>query len=229
MMRFNSFLATAVALIPGALLATALSCTAANATLVLTSGNVGGVTDQNVLFQNVVGDNTMSLTTDTNSSPRNRITFTSNENLTGTSSSGQARILDSAANGFNLLGWHMANPSLGFTANVFNIIDGTATLANITVVTNDQTETFHNVAISTHGDNFFTLQSGSGEIIESVSIAALNGGLFDEVKQERLGGLGLVTTAVPEPSTWAMMLLGFAGVGFVAYRRKTQGTALRLV
>jgi hypothetical protein len=28
-------------------------------------------------------------------------------------------------------------------------------------------------------------------------------------------------TAVPEPSTWAMMLLGFAGVGFMAYRRRT--------
>ena len=35
-------------------------------------------------------------------------------------------------------------------------------------------------------------------------------------------------TAVPEPSTWAMMLLGFAGVGFMAYRRKGQGT-FRLV
>ncbi len=29
--------------------------------------------------------------------------------------------------------------------------------------------------------------------------------------------------AVPEPSTWAMMILGFMGVGFVAYRRKAQG------
>ena len=28
--------------------------------------------------------------------------------------------------------------------------------------------------------------------------------------------------AVPEPSTWAMMILGFAGVGFMAYRRKNQ-------
>ena len=27
-------------------------------------------------------------------------------------------------------------------------------------------------------------------------------------------------TAVPEASTWAMMVLGFLGVGFVAYRRK---------
>jgi hypothetical protein len=30
------------------------------------------------------------------------------------------------------------------------------------------------------------------------------------------------TSAVPEPSTWAMMLLGFAGLGFMAYRRKQQ-------
>jgi hypothetical protein len=28
--------------------------------------------------------------------------------------------------------------------------------------------------------------------------------------------------AVPEPSTWAMMLLGFAGIGFIGYRRKSK-------
>ena len=28
--------------------------------------------------------------------------------------------------------------------------------------------------------------------------------------------------AVPEPSTWAMMLLGFAGIGVLAYRRKSK-------
>lgn len=33
--------------------------------------------------------------------------------------------------------------------------------------------------------------------------------------------------AVPEPSTWAMMILGFMGVGFIAYRRKS-GPALRI-
>ena len=35
-------------------------------------------------------------------------------------------------------------------------------------------------------------------------------------------------SAVPEPSTWAMMILGFAGVGFMAYRRRNQ-VSLRLV
>jgi hypothetical protein len=37
-----------------------------------------------------------------------------------------------------------------------------------------------------------------------------------------------ITAAVPEPSTWAMMLLGFCGLGFMAYRRKQNGSALRL-
>jgi hypothetical protein len=36
-----------------------------------------------------------------------------------------------------------------------------------------------------------------------------------------------LTAAVPEASTWAMMILGFFGVGFMAYRRKSQGS-LRL-
>jgi len=31
-----------------------------------------------------------------------------------------------------------------------------------------------------------------------------------------------VTSGVPEPATWAMMILGFAGVGFMAYRRKSK-------
>jgi hypothetical protein len=36
------------------------------------------------------------------------------------------------------------------------------------------------------------------------------------------GGVGALASAVPEPSTWAMMMLGFAGVGFMAYRRKSK-------
>jgi hypothetical protein len=33
----------------------------------------------------------------------------------------------------------------------------------------------------------------------------------------------LGAAAVPEPSTWAMLILGFAGIGFMAYRRKSEG------
>jgi hypothetical protein len=37
-----------------------------------------------------------------------------------------------------------------------------------------------------------------------------------------------VTAAVTEPSTWVMMILGFCGLGFMAYPRKQNGPALRL-
>jgi hypothetical protein len=39
----------------------------------------------------------------------------------------------------------------------------------------------------------------------------------------------LQVAAVPEASTWAMMILGFFGVGFMAYRRKGARPQLRLV
>jgi PEP-CTERM motif len=37
--------------------------------------------------------------------------------------------------------------------------------------------------------------------------------------------MDLTSSVIPEPSTWAMMLLGFAGLGFVGYRNARQGTA----
>jgi len=44
-----------------------------------------------------------------------------------------------------------------------------------------------------------------------------------------IGGVftfGTITvTAVPEASTWAMMILGFIGVGFMAWRQKAKGQA----
>jgi hypothetical protein len=37
---------------------------------------------------------------------------------------------------------------------------------------------------------------------------------------------GDTVDAVPEPSTWAMMILGFAGIGLMAYRRKSKPTMM---
>lgn len=44
------------------------------------------------------------------------------------------------------------------------------------------------------------------------------------------GGLDVIqVAAIPEASTWAMMILGFFGIGLVAYRRRSQGLAFRIV
>jgi hypothetical protein len=55
----------------------------------------------------------------------------------------------------------------------------------------------------------------------------LNGSLgFSSVCGNCVADGNLTISAVPEPSTWAMMILGFASVGFMAYRQRRRGDAL---
>jgi len=77
--------------------------------------------------------------------------------------------------------------------------------------------------------------SGNGTAVESnlsnfKVLATLGGNIpVNEVIDDGFGGNTIsgfaVFTAVapvPEPATWAMMLFGFAGIGFLAYRRNTR-------
>ena len=43
---------------------------------------------------------------------------------------------------------------------------------------------------------------------------------------ERLGFADIAFRPIPEPSTWTMMLLGFAGLGFVGYRTSRKAAAI---
>jgi len=45
-------------------------------------------------------------------------------------------------------------------------------------------------------------------------------------EDRQLGDVSIQVSAVPEPSTWAMLILGFAGVGFMAYRRKSRPASI---
>jgi hypothetical protein len=45
--------------------------------------------------------------------------------------------------------------------------------------------------------------------------------MIDFLPASPIPAIELTTAAaVPEPSTWAMMLIGFVGIGFTAYRRR---------
>lgn len=46
--------------------------------------------------------------------------------------------------------------------------------------------------------------------------------LFDDNLGDNTGGVSLAVAAVPEPSTWMLMLLGFGAVGFAMRRSKDQ-------
>jgi hypothetical protein len=43
------------------------------------------------------------------------------------------------------------------------------------------------------------------------------------------GSATYATTAVPEPSTWAMMFIGFAGLGYAAFRRTVKNRTVAAI
>jgi hypothetical protein len=80
----------------------------------------------------------------------------------------------------------------------------------------------------TAGDDFKVISADEGITFDPASIQVdglAPGFLWRFAYDPNSGSYNLVTvsgtpTAAPEPSTWAMMLLGFAGLGFAGYRRR---------
>jgi hypothetical protein len=70
------------------------------------------------------------------------------------------------------------------------------------------------------GGDYIQIYSISGGNISSTP----NGSNIDSFTINSISAPTLAS-AVPEPSTWAMMLLGFAGIGFMAYRRQAKRSA----
>lgn len=77
----------------------------------------------------------------------------------------------------------------------------------------------------------FTADAGAiafnlgGESQSGPIVYVLNDSILNPVGYPNQTGstiISLNVSAVPEPATWAMMLLGFAGVGFLAYRRNSK-------
>jgi PEP-CTERM motif len=69
------------------------------------------------------------------------------------------------------------------------------------------------IAPGTQSDQFFFANANTASVF-TLSLENTN------------GATASVVEGVPEPSTWAMMILGFAGIGFMAYRRRN--TAMRV-
>jgi hypothetical protein len=185
----------------------------AGATIVISTGNAGGP-HENVQYQNAVSAG-FSLSTSTNMGTG--VTFTGSEQLQSFSG-GQARISGSDGN-LTFLSWTLTNPNLGYLSGDFKVNpshDGGAT--SVTIAATDQFNTvFTCSACAIPSSGFFNVQASLGELITKITVQA-NGGQLDDVRQVRLAG---VMTATPEPATWAMLIVGFAGVGFLAYRRRS--------
>jgi len=66
--------------------------------------------------------------------------------------------------------------------------------------------------------------SMDGETLKSVVVTTDAGESFDEFKQVQFSAAG-IPPSIPEPSTWAMMILGFIGLGYAGYRKATTARA----
>jgi hypothetical protein len=117
-----------------------------------------------------------------------------------------------------------------FTIIGGNTITGTAgdyVLSGSTTLLASGTLTAAPVSDPISGQIFASLSSGDFRYLEFLptSVASAN----NPCCGANVYGLNeLRISAVPEPATWALMILGFAGIGFTAYRRKNQ-IAFRLV
>ena len=133
---------------------------------------------------------------------------------------------------------------LGDAFNIDFSVDPTVgatpvSLANLTqklTVTNELTgltfvgdpSTFGNSTLGTTGAyqnsekitfGFWNIGTYDANANDTYDVTLQVGSLTDQIDVQVGSGF---TAAVPEPSTWAMMILGFCGIGFAAYRRKSK-------
>ena len=103
----------------------------------------------------------------------------------------------------------------------------TAFTATLTSLFFDFSATTNTPYLIFQGNSFLCFNGAPGNCSgnpSALTISVLGGGGSTSLIMN--GNVEIATVAVagavPEPSTWAMMILGFAGVGFMAYRRKSK-------
>lgn len=146
-------------------------------------------------------------------------TSSSGSGLLNANPSGQATVSGGTGNtSLTQLTFGLANNDT-FTRAVFNInaaSDGSVVI-HVEGINIDGGFFEDDFTVDANGQNFFTVTAINGQLITSISLTAINGAAFEDVRQVRLGGSEIVET-VPEPAS--MLLLGTGLMGIAAGVRR---------
>lgn len=185
------------------------------------------------------GDNVVRGTTNTTKS---MVVFTSTTDSLASAPQGQAEIraidarpaqiasdptifFNDAADGLDNLTFRLEDVSTFLTAefNIDAIRDGTVTINAYDAALKIIAQTTFNVfTVNEAGQNYFGIFAGNTTPITSIEIVAGTAQIAS-IGQFRVGGIAKTMGAIPEPTTWMLMLIGMAGVGF-SMRRKEKHT-----
>ena len=131
-------------------------------------------------------------------------------------------IVDGSASLLGKLDLSLANSFSLMTGQTFDIVGAGDGLTN-----GLSSLSLDGAACSAEGGDTYKCWGG-GSFFDIFNLSTLDPGILvaGGLSPEDLA-LGVTVTPVPEPSTWVMMLAGFAGLGFVTYRasRKTVAAA----
>jgi hypothetical protein len=209
--------------VAAALAASALASVPAGAAVIICEGQTCAPTDENVL----INSGTSSTVTGSTQNTGVALSFTGTPSpLTG-DANGQARVTG-AGGLLTSLVFTLADMAT-FTSAEFNLFAQQGNQANeatsVTITYNGGLSTTFALGsdngLNTNGQNFFGVVATGGDRINSLAFnfgPDTNGvpSAIEDIRQIRLGG---VASAVPEPTTWAMMLVGFGAVGYSMRKR----------
>ena len=202
----------------------ALASAPAKADIVLDTTGQGG-TGNNVIFsQNLGGGRILGRLNGQNDEVVRFRDLSGNGSFTGATNGNDIKINNTSDLDITVFDRNNAT-QLGVTRDIFSIKgDGTLLIRATALETDGTFKDFNYSFALGNGQNGFDFKAINGEFIWDVDLKVV-GGSIQDFEHFRID-VAPLAGAVPEPATWAMLILGFAGISFMGMRKKLGGVRL---